>query len=154
MDRYREVNRKALFAMSLRRQGMTAAQIALYLQTSERNIYKLFARARKLYALLVDAGDSKTLIGENLNAFEEMERLALKQFAKVNPNSNVAVGYLNIALSAREKIKKLQQESGLMEKVPETLNVTGLPLENPEVMKAALGLVKAFNEVGQPSTIH
>ncbi|TSA08022.1 MAG: hypothetical protein D4R73_09200 [Deltaproteobacteria bacterium] len=108
-----ETNEKAMKAMSLYRQNMSTSQIGLYLGVKERNVRLLLARARKLWALIVDSSDSKTLIGESLAAFEEIERVALENFAKVDPNGNVAVGYLNVARGAREQIKKLQQESGL-----------------------------------------
>ncbi|TSA08290.1 MAG: hypothetical protein D4R73_08875, partial [Deltaproteobacteria bacterium] len=57
------------------------------------------------WGLLADASDSKTRIGENLAAFEENERVALEKFAKANPNSTVAVAYLNAARDARKEIK-------------------------------------------------
>ncbi|MCG2773556.1 MAG: hypothetical protein L6277_15910, partial [Desulfobacterales bacterium] len=69
-----EVNEMAMLAMSLRRQNMTQAKIALYLGCQERYVRILLARARKLWSLLADASDSKNLIGENLAAFEENER--------------------------------------------------------------------------------
>lgn len=142
-------NEKAMLAMSLRRQNMTVAQIALYLDVTERYAYSLLARARKLWGLLVDSSDSKTRIGENLSALEEMERLALEKFAKANPNSNVAVAYLNAARDARKEIKRLQQEAGLMTKVAEEIKVTGLPLEKPEARAAAYIFLKTLNELNE-----
>jgi hypothetical protein len=71
-----------------------------------------------------------------------LERKAFENLARVSPNSNVAVGYLNAALSAREQITRLLQESGLMDKVAEKMEITGLPLDRPEVMAAAVNLVK------------
>jgi hypothetical protein len=142
MGKVDEANEKAMLAMSLRRQNMTVSKIALYLNTNERHVYSLLARARKLWSLIADAGDSKTRIGETLTAFEEMERLALEKFAKANPNSNVAVAYLNAARDARKEIKRLQQEAGLMTKVAEEFKITGLPIERPEVMSLALELIK------------
>jgi len=88
-----EVNEKAMLAMSLRRRNRTISQIALYLDCKKRYVYTLLARAENLWSLLVDANDSKTRIGENLAAFEEIERMALEKFAKANPNSTVAVTY-------------------------------------------------------------
>jgi hypothetical protein len=146
MGKRDEVNAKAMLAMSLRRQGMAVVQIALYLQESERNVYKLLSKARRLCGLLVDASDSKTRIGENLNAFEEMELIALKNLARVDPNSTVAVAYLNAARDARKEIKRLQQEAGLMIKVPDEVKISGIPLEKDAVRTAALDLIKTINE--------
>ena len=146
MGKVDEANEKAMLAMSLRRQNMTVAKIALYLNTNERHAYSLLARARKLWSLLADASDSKTRIGENLAAFEEMERVALEKFAKANPNSTIAVAYLNAARDARKGIKRLLQESGLMIKVAEELNITGIPMENPVVRHALYGVLKLINE--------
>jgi hypothetical protein len=149
MGKRDELNEKAMLAMSLRRKNLTVAKIALYLNVSERQTYLLLARARKLWALLVDASDSKDRIGENLSAFEEMERMALEKFAKANPNSNVAVAYLNAARDARKEIKRLQQEAGLMTKVAEEIKITHIPLEQPEVMAASVNLIKAINKLGE-----
>jgi hypothetical protein len=88
-------------------------------------------------------------IGENLAAFEEMERVALEKFAKANPNSTIAVAYLNAARDARKEIKRLLQESGLMIKVAEELNITGIPMENPVVRKAIYGVLKLINETSE-----
>ncbi|MDD5641848.1 MAG: hypothetical protein PHX53_09380 [Syntrophales bacterium] len=150
MGKRDEHNEKAMLAMSLRRQGMTIVQIARYFNETERNVYKLLARAKKLWALLVDASDSKTRIGENLNAFEEMERAALEKFAKCkNHESTVAVAYLNAARDARREIKRLQQEAGLMVKMAEEIKITGLPLALPEARLAALEFLKTINKLSE-----
>ena len=146
MSKREEANEKAMLAMSLRRQNMTVAKIALYLNTNERHVYSLLARARKLWCFLADASDSKTRIGNNLAAFEEIERVALEKFAKVNPSSNVAVAYLNAARDARKEIKRLQQEAGLMIKVAEELKISGIPMENAVVRHALYGVLKLINE--------
>ena len=93
--------------------------------------------------------DSKTRIGENLAAFEEMERMALEKFAKANPNSTVAVAYLNTALGARKEIKRLQQESGLMIKVAEEVKITNIPMQIPAVRQALYGVIKLINEASE-----
>jgi hypothetical protein len=144
-----EVNEKAMLAMSLRRQNMTIPKIALYLGCKERYVHTLLARARKLWSLLADAGDTKARIGENLAAFEENERLALEKFAKANPNSNVAVAYLNAARDARKEIKRLLQEAGLMTKVPEELNITNIPMEKAEARAATREYLKTINELSE-----
>jgi len=149
MGKVDEANEKAMLAMSLRRQNMTVAQIALYLNTNERHAYSLLARARKLWSLLADASDSKTRIGENLAAFEENERVALEKFAKVNPSSNVAVAYLNAARDARKEIKRLQQEAGLMIKVAEELKISGIPMDIPVIRQAIYGVLKLINETSE-----
>jgi len=149
MGKVDEANEKAMLAMSLRRQNMTVAKIALYLNTNERHAYSLLARARKLWSLLADASDSKTRIGENLAAFEENERVALEKFAKVNPSSNVAVAYLNAARDARKEIKRLQQEAGLMIKVAEELKISGIPMDIPVIRQAIYGVLKLINETSE-----
>jgi len=149
MGKVDEANEKAMLAMSLRRQNMTVAKIALYLNTNERHAYSLLARARKLWSLLADASDSKTRIGENLAAFEENERVALEKFAKVNPSSNLAVAYLNAARDARKEIKRLQQEAGLMIKVAEELKISGIPMDIPVIRQAIYGVLKLINETSE-----
>ena len=144
-----EVNEMAMLAMSLRRQNMTQAKIALYLGCQERYVRILLARARKLWSLLADASDSKNLIGENLAAFEENERVALENFAKVNPSSNIAVAYLNAARDARKEIKRLHQEAGLMIKVAEEVKITGIPMEIPVVRQAIYGVLRLINETSE-----
>jgi hypothetical protein len=149
MAKDHEVNEMAMRAMSLRRQNWTTLKIALYLGCHERYVRTLLARARKLWSLLADAGDSKTRIGENLAAFEENERMALEKFAKANPNSNVAVAYLNAARDARKEIKRLQQESGLMIKVAEEVKISGIPINIPVVRQAIYGVLKLINETSE-----
>ena len=144
-----EVNEKAMLAMSLRRRNRTISQIALYLNCKKRYVYTLLTRAEKLWSLLADSSDSKTRIGANLAAFEEMERMALEKFAKANPNSTVAVAYLNTALGARKEIKRLQQESGLMIKVAEEVKITNIPMQSPAVRQALYGVIKLINEVSE-----
>lgn len=144
-----EVNEKAMLAMLLRRRNRTIAQIALYPDCQKRYVYTLLARAENLWSLLVDANDSKTRIGENLAAFEEIERMALERFAKANPNSTVAVGFLNAALAARKEIKRLQQESGLMIKVAEEVKITNIPMQIPAVRQALYGVIKLINETSE-----
>ena len=141
-----EVNEKAMLAMSLRRRNRTISQIALYLDCKKRYVYTLLARAENLWSLLVDANDSKTRIGENLAALEEIERMALEKFAKANPNSTVAVGFLNAALAARKEIKRLHQESGLMIKIAEEVKITNIPMHVPAVRQALYGVIKLINE--------
>ena len=144
-----EVTEKALKAMKFRRQGWTILKIALYLDITGSYVYKLLARAEKLWSLLADSSDSKTRIGENLAAFEEMERMALEKFAKANPNSTVAVAYLNTALGARKEIKRLHQESGLMIKVAEEVKITNIPMHVPAVRQALYGVIKLINETSE-----
>src|SRR3989339_502451 len=144
-----EVNKKAMLAMSLRRRNRTISQIALYLDCQKRYVYTLLARAENLWSLLVDANDSKTRIGENLAAFEEIERIALEKFAKANPNSTVAVGFLNAALAARKEIKRLHQESGLMIKIAEEVKITNIPMDIPAVRQALYGVIKLINETSE-----
>jgi len=144
-----EVNKKAMLAMSLRRRNRTISQIALYLDCQKRYVYTLLARAENLWSLLVDANDSKTRIGENLAAFEEIERMALEKFAKANPNSTVAVGFLNAALAARKEIKRLHQESGLMIKIAEEVKITNIPMDIPAVRQALYGVIKLINETSE-----
>jgi len=144
-----EVNEKAMLAMSLRRRNRTISQIALYLDCQKRYVYTLLARAENLWSLLVDANDSKTRIGENLAAFEEIERMALERFAKANPNSTVAVGFLNAALAARKEIKRLHQESGLMIKIAEEVKITNIPMDIPAVRQALYGVIKLINETSE-----
>lgn len=144
-----EVNEKAMLAMSLRRRNRTISQIALYLDCQKRYVYTLLARADNLWSLLVDANDSKTRIGENLAAFEEIERMALERFAKANPNSTVAVGFLNAALGARKEIKRLHQESGLMIKIAEEVKITNIPMDIPAVRQALYGVIKLINETNE-----
>jgi hypothetical protein len=59
------------------------------------------------------------------------------------------VAYLNAARDARKEIKRLLQESGLMIKVAEELNITGIPMENPVVRKAIYGVLKLINETSE-----
>ena len=144
-----ELNEEAMRAVSLRRRNMTVAKIAIYLSTSERRVYLLLARAKQLFRLLAKASDSDTHIGETLSVLMEMERIALEKFSLVNPNSSVAVAYLNAARDARKEIKRLLQEAGLMTKVAEEVKITGVPLGNEEIRNDVYDLLKKINEISE-----
>lgn len=149
MGKRDQLNEEAMRAVSLRRRNMTVAKIAIYLNTSERRVYLLLARARQLFRLLAKASDSDTHIGETLSVLMEMERIALEKFSLVNPNSSVAVAYLNAARDARKEIKRLLQEAGLMTKVAEEVKITGVPLGNEEIRNDVYDLLKKINEISE-----
>jgi len=136
-----------LQAAFLRRKKMTIADIARYMGTSERQVYRFLRRAEHLYRQLAKTPDFEKHLGETLTVFEEMEREALAKFASISPSSPVAVAYLNAARDARKEIKRLLQESGLMTKVAEEVKITGIPLEREEVRNAAYDLLKMINEI-------
>jgi hypothetical protein len=147
-----ELNEKALLAASLRRKKMTVPDIARYLSTSERQVFRYFNRAQDLYRLLAKTPDAQMHLGETLTVFYEMEREALSKFASVNPGSPVAVAYLNAAREARKEIKKLLQEAGLLKRVAEEVKITGLPLENDQVRDAAYALLELAEQEGEKNT--
>jgi predicted transcriptional regulator len=144
-----ELNEKALLAASLRRKKMTVPDIARYLSTSERQVFRYLNRAQQLYRLLAKTPDAEKHLGETLTVFYEMEREALAKFASVNPGSSVAVAYLNAARDARKEIKKLLQEAGLMKKVADEVKITGLPLGNDKVRDAAYALLELAEQEGE-----
>jgi len=149
MSKRDELNEKALLAASLRRKKMTVPDIARYLRTSERQVFRYLNRAQELYRLLAKTPDAERHLGETLTVFYEMEREALEKFASVNPSSSVAVAYLNAARDARKEIKKLLQEAGLMKKVADEVKITGLPLGNDKVRDAAYALLELAEQEGE-----
>jgi hypothetical protein len=144
-----ELNDLAMQVAMLRQQNMTVKNIALFMGFPEIKIWRLLARSRKLFALMVDANDFKIRMGKNLSLFEAMERKALENLARVDPNSSVAVAYLNAARDAREKIKKAEQEYGLTEKVPQKVEFSGLPLKSDKVRDAAYTLLELAGQEGE-----
>jgi hypothetical protein len=137
-----------LLAASLRRKKMSVPDIARYLSTSQRQVFRYLNRAQELYRWLAKTPDAEKHLGETLTVFYEMEREALAKFASVNPGSAVAVAYLNAARDARKEIKKLLQEAGLMKKVAEEVKITGLDLENDKVRDAAYALLELAEQEG------
>jgi len=137
MSKRDELNEKALLVASLRRKRIPFADIARYLSTSERQVFRYLKRAQQLYRLLVATPDSSRFLGERLTVFMEMESEALSKFELMDPKTNVALGYLNAARDAAKEIKKLLQEAGMITKVPEQLDITpGINFEDPEVRAA------------------
>jgi hypothetical protein len=132
MSKRDDLNERALLTASLRRRKMAIADIARYLGTSERQVYRYLKRAEQLYRLLANNPDSEKLLGERLTVFLEMESEALAKFSTMDPKSSVALGYLNAARDASKQIKALLQESGMMVRVPDQMNITGIP---PSVLK-------------------
>jgi hypothetical protein len=154
MGKRDELNELAMVAIELRRQNMTVAKIALFLAVPEIKIWRLLARARKLFSLLTKDSDSETNIGENLSAFVAMERKAMEKFAMMNPSSNAAIGYLNAAKDARKEIKKLMQESGLMKKVADKVEVSGLPIQHDPVRDALYTVLELAEEFKKKQAEH
>jgi predicted transcriptional regulator len=154
MGKRDELNERALLAASLRRKKMTVPDIARYLCTSERQVFRYLNRAHHLYRLLAKASDGEKHLGETLTVFYENEQEALAKFAAVNPGSNVAVAYLNAARDARKEIKKLLQESGLIKKVAEKLEVTGLPLQHDPVRDAFYAVLELAEEFKKKQAEH
>jgi hypothetical protein len=147
-----ELNERALMAASLRRKKMAIADIARYLSTPERQVYRYLKRAEELYRLLANDTDPEKYLGERLTVFLEMESEALAKFATLDPKSSVALGYLNAARDAAKQIKVLLQESGMMTKVAERLKVTGIPseaLENDEIRADIYSLLKINELLGK-----
>jgi hypothetical protein len=78
----------------------------------------------------------------------------MEKFAMVNPNSNAAIGYLNAAKAARKEIKKLLQESGLMKKVADKVEVTGFPLRHDPVRDALYTVLELAEEFHKEQAEH
>jgi DNA-binding CsgD family transcriptional regulator len=141
-----ELNDRAILVASLRRKKMSVANIALYLHVSERQVYHYLNRAQELYRILAKTRDSEKYLGERLQVFTEMEQEALAKFSLMDPKSSVALGYLNAARDASKEIKKLLLEAGLIQKMPEQIKGSGLPLGNDKVRAAAYDLLKLARE--------
>lgn len=150
MAKRQELNEEALLAASLRRKKMPIPEIARYLGVSVRKVFYLLNRAQELYRLLAKTSDAEKYLGERLQVFIEMEQEALSKFALMDPKSSVALGYLNAARDAAKEIKKLQQESGMITKVPEQIDLNqGINFEDDEVRAAYYLFLKIAKAKGE-----
>jgi hypothetical protein len=104
-----ELNKAAINADLLRKQGLTKAEIALHLEISERQVGRLFARASRYYQDLVKNFDQDRFLGDSLVTLHWMEREALKNLEAVDAANPVAVEWLKTALAVRQDIKELLQ---------------------------------------------
>jgi hypothetical protein len=102
-----ELNKAALSADSLRKQGMTKAEIALHLGINERQVSSLLARASRYYRDLIRNFDQDRFLGESLITLLWMEREALKKIEALDATNPLAVEWLKLALDARRDIKEL-----------------------------------------------
>ena len=74
----------------------------------------------------------------------------MRDYMLCREGDNAKVGYLRTALTAHERLVKMLQDSGLMNKVPERLALeTEIPFEDPDVRKAYLGFLKLARERGE-----
>ena len=124
----------ALQVGTLRRQNVSVREMSLFLGIPQRRIFRLLVRFRELMRIVSRNVDGEFHLGETLSVFIDMERQAREKFERLDPDSNVAVGYLNTAMKARMEIKKLLQECGAMLKVPEVVE-EGIPFDDPEIRK-------------------
>jgi len=140
-----QIDERARKAALLYRHNLDRDSIAIFLGISKRQVRRDLARPRELNRLMSLSIDGNEKLGETLQAFEEMEREALEKFARVAPESNVAVGYLKCALNLRKEIKKLQQEAGLM--------ITVLPLEDKEIRAAIVAFLIMMGNKTEKNTM-
>lgn len=102
-----QLDQRALQADSLRKQGMTKAEIASHLTINERQAGRLLARAGRYYRDLVRNFDQERFLGDTLVFFLSLEREALKNLKAVDPDNPVAVKWLEAALDIRREIKEM-----------------------------------------------
>jgi len=134
-----ETDAKAMEVYHLSCQGLTQAEIGLYLGHHPVYVCRLLKRAKTMMRFLADNIDGKFHLGATLKRFLKIEETALANMEGLDPSNPAATSWAKILLEARKEIKKLLQECGAVFKMPESVE-DGMPFDDPEIRKEYLAL--------------
>lgn len=130
--------------------GMKVSEIATYFGITARSVFRDLADVKALNRAMIVKVNQDDILGREFRFLQELRRKAMRDYMLCREGDNAKVGYLRTAITAHEKLVKMLQDSGLLNKVPERLSLeTAIPFEDPEVRKAYLGFLKLARERGE-----
>lgn len=148
ISRYRQERMRKV--QDLYDSGMKLKEIAEYFGKSVRQMQRDLADTKALNRALIVEVNQDDILGREFRFLQELRRKAMRDYMLCREGDNAKVGYLRTALTAHERLVKMLQDSGLMNKVPERLALeTEIPFEDPDVRKAYLGFLKLARERGE-----
>ena len=131
----------------MRLAGAKVSEIANYFNVSTKTIYRDIRDTKVVNQSEVRDFDQDNFLGESI-IFWRLIRSKSMRDSELCQEENAKIGHRRNAMSAQEKMEKGLQESGLLTKVPEKLEISNVPFGKKAVREAALDFVKLINEIG------
>lgn len=119
--------KRIIEVQNLRNSGWTMEEIALRYGLNVRQIYRDLDDAKFYNRFLVSSLDADNIVGREIQLLEQSRRKEMRRY-ETSKNPITAAAHMRNAIIIHEKIIKLLQEYGLMEKAPDRL---ALEMDNP-----------------------
>jgi transposase len=117
------IERRRLNVIQLRLQGMTVSEVAERLKVSTDTIAKDIDAVRNSNAKHVERFNQKDFVGDTLSVYDAIERDAWSQVAILPEGDSRRVKFLDAVRNTRKEQIKLLQNSGLLHKEAEKVEV-------------------------------
>jgi hypothetical protein len=124
--------------------GLKVSEIAAIYGISERMVRQDKEDGKAFDRALSKTVDQAEFLGREMRMEWRAYRLATNPFVKVACMRNL--------IALKEKYIKFLQGAGLLDKVPEQLKITGLPLEDDKIREAAYALLEMVQEKIEKNT--
>ena len=126
------IERRRLHVIQLRLQGLTTAEVATRLGVSSDTIVKDIEAIRASNNKYVEEFNQKDFVGDTLNVYNAIEKDAWAQVAILPEGDSRRVKFLDSVRNSRKEQIKLLQNSGLLHKEAEKVEVqlTAQVIEN------------------------
>ena len=128
-------------------EGYKSSEIASYLGISQKTVSRDIRDGKIINRFMVQGFDQDNFLGESIRFWRKIRSKSMRD-SELCREENAKIGHRRNAMSAQEKMEKALQESGLLSKVPEKLEIYNVPFGKKAVREAALDFVKLINEIG------
>jgi DNA-binding CsgD family transcriptional regulator len=117
------IERRRINVIQLRLQGLTTAEVAKRLSVSTDTVAKDIEAIRKANNKYVEEFNQKDFVGDTLNVYSAIEKDAWAQVATLPQGDSRRVKFLDAVRNTRKEQIKLLQNSGLLHKEAEKVEV-------------------------------
>jgi hypothetical protein len=131
--------------------GLKVSEIAAIYGISERMVRQDKEDGKAFDRALSKTVDQAELLGREIRSFEQAMRMEWRAY-RLATNPFVKVACMRNLIALKEKYIKFLQGAGLLDKVPEQLKITGLPLEDDKIREAAYALLEMVQEKIEKNT--
>ena len=125
--------------------GIKLSEITKIYGVSARQVRRDKEDGKAFDRALSKAVDQADVLGREIRSYEQAMRVEWRACRLVT-NPFVKVACMRNLIALREKYIKFLQGAGLIDKVPEQINITGLPLEDDEIRTATYALLEMVRE--------
>jgi len=125
--------------------GLKVSEIAKIYGISERQVRRDKEDGKAFDRALSKAVDQAEVLGREIRSYEQAMRMEWRSY-RLATNPFVKVACMRNLIALKEKYIKFLQGAGLIDKVPEQIKVTGLPMEDDEVRSAIYAVLEQVRE--------